>query len=321
MRGHRAQEKQQRFELIPCDAALQVQIIDQAHHRRDGRVELHALIIFRHLFDGAVDIDLQVLADPFSLIVQHLLKTPHTVEKTPAPAGAIDAPRNGLVKSAHKHFVHAEGIGPDLIDHVVGVDDVAARFAHLLAVFAQDHAMAGTALIWFRRFHHAYIMQEQVPEAAVQQMERGMLHAAVIPVHRHPVIKRFLGGKLLMIMRVAVTQEIPAGAGPLRHGIGFPPGRRAAARTGYIDPIIDQGKRAFAGIGHFVFFHLRQQQRQIGFFQRHCTAVRAMNDRDRLTPIALAAEHPVTQLIVHPALTDALFVQEADHSFFRFLHA
>ena len=54
------------------------------------------------------------------------------------------------------------------------------------------------------------IIQELMPEAAVQQVERGVLHTAVVPVDWHPVLERFLGCKLLVVVRVAVAQEVPA---------------------------------------------------------------------------------------------------------------
>ena len=43
--------------------------------------------------------------------------------------------------------------------------------------------------------------------------------------------------------------------------------------------------------------------------------MRAVNDRDRLAPVTLPAEHPVAQLIIHLAFADILFDQEADHGF------
>merc|ERR1719258_789368 len=50
---------------------------------------------------------------------------------------------HGLTASsgAHEHLVQAHRVGAVLVDDVVGVDDVAAALAHLLAVLAQDHAL------------------------------------------------------------------------------------------------------------------------------------------------------------------------------------
>ena len=263
MRRDGAQQQQQCLQFIRADAALLVKIIDQAHHRRDGGVELHPFKVLGHLFDGAVDCYLNVPAQALRLLVQHLLQAPYAVKETAAAAGTVGVPRNWLVKCPHEHLVHAEGVGTDLIDHVVGVDHVAARFAHLFAVLTQDHAVAGTLLVRLRRFHHTDIVQEQMPEAAVQKVQRGVFHATVVPVNRHPVIKRLPGSKLLIVMRVAVAQEIPAGPRPLGHGVCFPPGGRAAARAGHIDPVIDQCQRALTRIGHFILIHFRQQQGQV----------------------------------------------------------
>ncbi len=156
-------------------------------------------------------------------------------------------------------------------------------------------------------------MQEQVPETAVQQVQRGVLHAAVVPVHRHPVVKRFLGGKGLVVVRIAIPEEIPAGTRPLGHGIGLPLRGGAAAGAGHVHPLGDGRQRALARVRGLILRHLRQQQGQVFFRKRHCAAGRAVDDGDGLTPVALPGKHPVPQLIVHLALAQAFLLQVIGH--------
>ena len=69
--------------------------------------------------------------------------------------------------------------------------------------------MAGALLIGLRGLDQTQVMQKQVPETAVEQVQRGVLHAAVVPVQGHEVVQRLLAGERLVVMRVAVAQEVP----------------------------------------------------------------------------------------------------------------
>ena len=137
-------------------------------------------------------------------------------------------------------------------------------------------------------------------------MQRGVLHAAVVPVHGRPVFQRLLGGQGLIIVGVHIPQEVPAGAGPLGHGIRFTLGRAAALGAGGVHPVGHLGQGRFAVVGEFVAFHLRQQQRQLLFRQGHPAALLALHQGDRLAPVALTAEHPVTELKVGLGMADAM---------------
>ena len=155
-------------------------------------------------------------------------------------------------------------------------------------------------------------MQKQVPEAAVEQVQRGVLHAAVVPVHGHEVVQRLLAGERLVVMRVAVAQEVPAGARPLGHGVGLALGGATAPGAGGVDPVGHRGQGAFAAVGGLVVFHVGQEHGQLALGHGHGAAVRAVHHGDGLAPVALAAEHPVAQLVVDLALAQALFHQPVD---------
>ena len=166
--------------------------------------------------------------------------------------------------------------------------------------------MARALLIRLLGRHDADVIQKLVPEAAVEQVERGVLHAAVVPVDRAPVVQRLLGGECFVIVRVHVAQEIPARAGPLRHGIGLALGGAAALRAGGVDPVGHLAQRALAVVGGLIAVHLREHERELILRDRHPAALRAVDERDRLAPVTLAAEDPVTQLVVDLFLADAL---------------
>ena len=151
------------------------------------------------------------------------------------------------------------------------------------------------------RRHNADVIQELVPEAAVQQMQRGVLHAAVVPVDRRPVFERFLGGQRLVVVRVHIAQEVPGGACPLRHGVGLALCRAAAVRTGGVHPVGHVRQRGLAVVGRLVgCLRSAGVSGSSILRQRNIAALLAVYNRDRLAPVALAGEYPVAQLVVVP---------------------
>ena len=95
-----------------------------------------------------------------------------------------------------------------------------------------------------------------MPEAGVEQMQGGMLHSAVVPVNRHPVIQGLLAGKGLVVAGIRIAQEIPGGSGPLRHSVGLSLCRAAAVRAGGVYPVRHCRKRRLAVVRGHIALHL-----------------------------------------------------------------
>ena len=107
----------------------------------------------------------------------------------------------------------------------LGADDLAAFIKHMLDVVRPEVLLA--ALLAFARVdvieHHALreqagegfvdFYQPQVahhlgPETCIQQVQNGVLDAADVLVHGHPILGP-IGHHLLVIVGVAVAHEIP----------------------------------------------------------------------------------------------------------------
>ena len=248
------------------------------------------------------------------------MQIPYTVEEPLAALHRIVAPGSGLFKVTDEHDIHAHGIGAILCHHIVGVDHIAAGFGHFFAALAQDHAVAGAFVIRFFGRYHTEIIEEFVPETGIKQMERGVFHAAVVPIHGRPVLQRFLRSQRLIVVGIHIPQEIPAGSRPLRHGIGFTPGFSAAAGAGGIDPVGHFGKGTFTVVSGFVTLHIRQHQRKLVFGHALPAALVAPDHGDRLTPVALTGEYPVTQFEIRFRMADSLFRDPLFHGGDRFFH-
>ena len=68
-------------------------------------------------------------------------QAPHAAEKAIDAFHALGAPGLHHLQRAHEHLVEPERVGAVLDQDIVGVNDVAARLGHLLAVFAEDQAL------------------------------------------------------------------------------------------------------------------------------------------------------------------------------------
>ena len=155
-------------------------------------------------------------------------------------------PHRNLVKRADKHFIHSESVRTVSINYFVRIDYIPARFWHFLAVFRQNHSVGSPLVIRFLGRNITAVIQEFMPETRIKQVQCRMFHASVIPINVHPIVESLFWRKFLVIMRVAVSQEIPWRTGPVRHNIRFASGMSAAFRAGRINPVCCLGQRRIA---------------------------------------------------------------------------
>ena len=148
-------------------------------------------------------------------------------------------------------------------------------------------------------------MQELGVETGVQKVQHRVLHAADVHVYRQVLVGLLTAHQLLIVVVVHVAQEIPGGTCPLGHSVRLSLGRSAADRTSGVHPAVDGCQRGLAGTRRLIAFHLRKLQRKLILRHRHIAAVGAVDDRNRLAPVALAGEYPVAQLVVHRLLAHA----------------
>ena len=137
-----------------------------------------------------------------------------------------------------KEFIHTQAVTAIALYQIIRADDISLGLRHLDAVFAGDHALVeelGKRLI---KIDNSDIMQELCPETRIQQMKNRMLNAADIHVNRQVLVSLFSGDKLFVIVRIHIAQEIPGGAGPLRHGVRLSLGCLSALRAGAVYPIV-----------------------------------------------------------------------------------
>ena len=172
---------------------------------------------------------------------------------------------------------------PTGFDLHLGRRDVGA--VRLLIGLVHHHALrehAGERLVhadMTRRLHRAG------EEAAVEQMQDRVLDAADILIDRHHPVGDGGRGRRVLVPGIGEARKIPGRIHERVHGVGFALGFAAALRAGDVLPGRMMVERVAGLVEGGV---LRQHHRQIGVGHRHHIAFRAMDDRDRAAPIALA---------------------------------
>ncbi len=136
------------------------------------------------------------------------------------------------------------------------------------------------------------------------KIDAGSDFAARADCGSHPIAFGRFAAECLGILRVQVTQIIPATARPLRHGVGF--ADRAIRK---IDPFFGTSERRPAIGCRLIIFERGRDDRELRFRQRFmihaAVGILFPNDRKRLAPITLPAEQPIAQLIIDGAFANA----------------
>ena len=165
----------------------------------------------------------------------------------------------------------------------------------------------------------AEVEQDLVPEAAVQEVQHGVLDTADVQVDAACALdrlRRTIGGRRthpiplrrgldddVVADRIDVAQVVPARTGPLRHDVEVALVGLHAVTEVEIDggPFGGPAERRFR-LGGLVELARRpvdqfgQVDRQVLVRDRDRVAVVVEDDRDRLPPVALTGEQPVAQL-------------------------
>ncbi len=290
-----------------------VHFVQQFHQCGDDRVELKVLEVTRHLAQGLVDLAAQILLRFFGTSPGQGWvgeQGPGTADPAGGSFDALRVPRRTHLPAREEHQVGAYGVSAVFVHQDVWRDHVAAALGHLLVVLAQHHALIAQLDHRLVAFGDARIAQRLMEEARVQQVHRGVLDAARVGIHGHPVIVFGLIERTLVIFRRQVAQVIPRRAHERVHRVGLALGRSAAHGTGGVLPGRVQLQRRLAG--RLPLHVLGQGYGQLVIGHGIPAVDRAVDHRDGRAPITLTADQPVAIAIVDRFLADAFFFQPID---------
>ena len=193
-------------------------------------------------------------------------------------------------------------------DHLLRRDDVALRLAHDLAIRVEHHALAqqvGERLVEVEQPHVAHHLRE---EAAVQQVQDGVLDAADVLVDRHPAVRARRIERRGVVVRIGVAQVVPARARERVHRVRLATRLATALGAGAFRETLVRGQRLAGGQVDV----LGQADGQVLFGNRHNAAGRAVNGGNRVAPVALARDQPVAQAELDLATAAAHVLERLD---------
>src|SRR3989338_7139055 len=135
-----------------------------------------------------------------------------------------------------------------------------------------------------------------------------MLYPANVPVNRHPVGCLFVKG-LFIFFRAAVAEKIPAAVNESIHRVCFAFCIRLAVRAFHINKLVTTFQRVSLPCKLHPFW-LRELYRQLIFRNRHSPAFAAINFGYWRSPVSLARNKPVAELVGCCILCTALFYKK-----------
>ena len=334
VRGKRCQELDEILGDFAREAGVHLLVlegvegVDELHDGRDGRVEHEAVAhILRDLADRHVQDAAQfllVLRERRDIVVRpagldRLLEVaedaPDAVEEAVRAFDALVAPLEVAVDRCGEQDEEAGRVGAVLRDDLLRRDDIALRLRHLRTVL-EDHALRQEVRERLIEVDEAGVVQDLREEARVQEVQDGVLDAADVLIDRRPVIDLVLGERLLVVVRVRVAQVVPRRADEGVHRVRLARRIGAALRALAVDEALARRQwRQRALVKRDILW---QHDRQVFLRHEDFAAVRAVDDRDRRTPVALARDEPVAQAEVDAALAEAFplgLVHDALHGF------
>ncbi len=243
------------------------------------------------------------------LVVMSLDKSPHPIQKPARAFDAVVVPVEVLLRRRREQREEPGGVGAEGPDEVVGIHDVALGLRHLGPVL-DDHPLAQQGPERLVDLGEAEVAEHLGVEARVEQVQDGVLDAADVLIHRHPVVGGLAVEHPLLVVRRAVAKEVPRGLHEGVHRVGLAPRLAPALRARGVDERGHLGQRRAALARELDV--VGEHDREVLFLLRHHAVDRAVHDRDRRAPVALATDAPVAQAVVHLGHAEPVLDQPVD---------
>lgn len=205
---------------------------------------------------------------------------------------SVRIPGDLLGERPHEHLVEPEAVGSEFGHDIVRIDDVVPALAHLPPVIREDQSDVLELVEWLRGRYDSDIIEEGVPESRIDEVSGRMLGSSHIEIDRFPVAFLLLRYERLVIRRILVAIPVPAGSCPLGHRVRFALRAPSAQRAWHIHPLGNVRERSFFGPGGLVGLDIGEQEGKVALLERYGPAGRAVDHRDRLSPVSLPGEHP-----------------------------
>ena len=318
VRRERREQLHQDFQALAQRGGVAAPIgrrVRQLHQRGDRRIELEPLELLGDPEDRLVRASAQLVHGPVRLGAGDLRQarldqSPDAAEEAVLPLHLLVGPVHVLLSWSGEEDEQAGGVSAELIDDLARRNDVALALGHLLAVAPLDDPLGDELLGRLVDGAEPQLLHDLGPEAEVEQVQNGMLRAADVHVDGQPAIGLLAGERLARIVGVQVPGPVPARVHERVHGLGLAARRAAADRASRIHPGCDLRERRLTLAGEDLLdVDLRQPDGELRVGYLDALPLRivlgAVDDGDRSSPVPLARDPPVAQVVIDRGLPDA----------------
>src|SRR5579872_2544795 len=158
--------------------------------------------------------------------------------------------------------------------------------------------------------HQANVFEKLSKKSGIQGVPQSMLGTAKININRHPGFYMFLIKDLVFILWIQISVHVPRIIKKSVHSLRLPLCITTAFRARNFHPYIICCQRRLALRPKISL--VRKLNRQIFLRNRYRTTFRAVDNRNRRSPISLTRNRPVVQVILNLALakTSLLYIVE-----------
>ncbi len=153
------------------------------------------------------------------------------------------------------------------------------------------------------------VVQGHGEKTRIHQVQDAVFCTADVHVGRQPFAHEFRVPRLLRILWREVAQEVPGRVEKVVTDVSFAPGWLPTDGTGRVHKVGIGCERRNTRAGWHPVLQIGQKYWQLVFGNRNRAVFRAVNDRNRRTPVTLAADEPVAQTIFGHELPTTSFLK------------
>jgi len=284
---------------FPLGFVQPVEHVHQFHQRRDRRVESEIFFdVARNPRDGLMGLDLQFVearvggGAGLRGARQLVRQSPDPVEEAPHAFDALRRPFELGPRRRGEQDEHPAGVHPEPLDDFRRFHHVALGFGHGRTAQG-DHPLRQQVGERFVARQQSLVAQDLVEKTGIDEVHAGVLDAPDVLVHRQPGVRLAGIERPVGVLRVEIAGVIPGRVHERVHGVRLAPGFPPARRTHGLNERVGLGQRGFPFAGELD--RIRQADGQVFLGDRHGAARRAVDDRDRRSPVPLPAQEPVAQ--------------------------
>ena len=174
---------------------------------------------------------------------------------------SVCIPAYSLIKRSHKHLINSQCICSVFIYDIIWIYYISSSLWHFTTIFCHNQSNWLITLKWFLYWCDSHIVQKHISKSCINHVSIYVFSSSNIHIYWMPKLFFFWSNKLLVIMRIHISDPIPAWSSPSWHSIWFSLCISTTVWTFYIHPFMDICQWSFFCTCWLIIFYVWQSQR------------------------------------------------------------